>query len=273
MAGSMIDRMLRPIQQAARRFLNLPEDGGFTGTHGCLHTGASFTTWNEVEGDYLEFGVFQGESFAEAYKSIQKTRGEQESFGNQASFSGTPEYQKWKQNRPRFFAFDSFQGLPGGSATRHVDYAPGAYYCDQDQFKRNIARLGVDLKDVVTVPGYYNESLTDDVKEKYGLRHAALVMVDCDLYESTVPVLDFLTNLVGQGTVLIFHDWFRFRGNPMCGQQRACHEWLERNPHIELVEYWREGPQAISFLVNLSGRPLSLSARSDSRHASPVASD
>ena len=76
-------------------------------------------------------------------------------------------------------------------------------------------------------------------------------MIDCDLYESTVPVLDFLTDLVGQGTVLIFHDWFRFKGRPDCGEQRACREWLARNPQLELIEYWREGPQAVSFLVNL----------------------
>ena len=33
--------------------------------------------------------------------------------------------------------------------------------------------------------------------------------------------------------------------------QRACREWLARNPHLELIEYWREGPQAVAFLVNL----------------------
>ena len=76
-------------------------------------------------------------------------------------------------------------------------------------------------------------------------------MIDCDLYESTVPVLEFLTDLVGQGTILIFHDWFRFRASPNCGEQRACREWLERNPHLELVEFWREGPQTVSFVVNL----------------------
>ena len=248
MAGSLIRRILRPLQLAARRFvmLPLPEEGSFTGTHGCLYTAASFVTWNQVEGDYLEFGVYKGASFAAAYHALHHHRAKHESYGHSSA-----EYAHWKQTRPRFFAFDSFEGLPEGLGGRQVDYAPGAYSCSEAEFRSNIAGLGVDLKDVVTVKGYYGQSLNRETKEKHSLRRAAMVMIDCDLYESTVPVLDFLTDIVSQGTILIFHDWFRFQGSPKCGEQRACREWLERNPHLELIEYWREGPQAVSFLVNL----------------------
>jgi hypothetical protein len=45
--------------------------------------------------------------------------------------------------------------------------------------------------------------------------------------------------------------WFRFKGDPRQGEQRACAEWLARNPQFELIEYWREGPQAMSFLVSM----------------------
>jgi macrocin-O-methyltransferase TylF-like protien len=152
---------------------------------------------------------------------------------------------------PRFFAFDSFSGLPEGPAARYADYAPGAYSCTQNQFTQNIVELGVRLNDVVVVPGFYDKTLTSQTKELHRLQQAAIIMIDCDLYESTLPVLEFVTDRVGQGTILIFHDWFRFRGSPKCGEQRACREWLERNPHLELIEFWREGPQAVSFLVNL----------------------
>jgi hypothetical protein len=93
----------------------------------------------------------------------------------------------------------------------------------------------------VTVPGFYDQSLTDETKRKHGLTKAARD----DRRTSTVevPVLNFLTDLVGQGTVLIFHDWLRFKGRPDKGEQRACREWQARNPQFELIEYWREGPQ------------------------------
>jgi hypothetical protein len=223
-----------------------PDDGNFVGQHGCLNTAASFAAWNQVDGDYLEFGVFRGVSFVAAYQAIMRNRRHLMGRGHKAA-----DYVRWQDTRPRFFAFDSFEGLPGGTAVRMADYTEGAFQCSDEQFKANVAEQGVDLNDVVTVRGFYDQTLTQETKAKYGLHKAAIIMIDCDLYESTVPVLDFLTDIVGQGSILIFHDWFRFRGDPNCGEQRACREWLARNPQLELLEYWREGPQAVSFLVNL----------------------
>lgn len=240
--------MLHPLRVALGKFAILPEpeNGNYIGEHGCIHTAASFITWNQVEGDYLEFGVYRGDSFARAYTAILGHRERHARLMPNA----TPEYRAWQARRPRFFAFDSFEGLPE-SSEKQVDYGTGAYGCSEAQFRANIVAQGVNPSDVVTVPGFYDRSLTDDVKIRHGLRRAAMAMIDCDLYESTVPVLNFLTDIVGQGTVLIFHDWFRFQGDPNAGEQRACREWLAANPQIELIEYWREGPQAVSFLVNM----------------------
>ena len=242
--ASWVRRVLRPLRVAAGRFVITERN--YIGAHGCIHTAASFVTWNQVEGDYLEFGVYRGESFAAAYRALLA--------GRQllrADASGSPETLRWTQTVPRFFAFDSFAGLPGGGGERQHDYHEGSYACSEAEFRSNLAREGMDLERVVTVPGFYDRTLNAATKQKHGLQKAALVMIDCDLYESTVPVLDFLTDLVGQGTVLIFHDWFRFQGSPQHGEQRACREWLARNPGLELIEYWREGPQAVSFVVNL----------------------
>jgi O-methyltransferase len=250
-------RVLRPLRKAAGRFVILPEanEGSFVGEHGCLRAAASFVAWNQIEGDYLEFGVFKGESFAVAYRAIQRNR----DLHAVITRSSSPEYRRWLERRPRFFAFDSFEGLPGGGGERHVDYGVGSYACTEAQFRQNVTARGVKPEDLVVVPGFYDESLTPEVKRRHQLSRAAVVMIDCDLYESTVPVLRFLTDIVGQGTVLIFDDWFRFKGSPQSGEQRAAREWVEANPHLELIEYWREGPQAVSFLVNLkeSVRPTS----------------
>lgn len=138
---------------------------------------------------------------------------------------------------------------PGWRRTeRMVDYGQRAYACSGDDFVDNIRRRGVDLDDVVVVEGLYNTTCAPGTKRKYGLEKASIVMIDCDLYQTTVPVLNFLTDIVQQGTILIFDDWFRFKGSPASGEQRACREWLERNPHIELIEFWRQWPQAVSFL-------------------------
>ena len=242
-------RLRNEIIKRCRRFLHIPPN--YIGNGGCIRTAASFTSWNQVPGDYLEFGVWKGHSFAVAYREIMQQR------ANHISLNySSPGYDVWKTRTPRFFAFDSFEGLPeDSSAERMIDYQPGSYSCSELDFSRLIARRGVQLSDVVIVKGWYDKTCVPATKQAHELDKVSIALIDCDLYESTVPVLDFLTDIVQQGTILIFDDWYRFRGDPNSGEQRACREWLERNPHIELIEYWKEAPQAVSFIVNLRGSP------------------
>jgi O-methyltransferase len=63
----------------------------------------------------------------------------------------------------------------------------------------------------------------------------AFAWIDCDLYDSTVPVLDFLSNKLVDNAVIAFDDWFCLDGKG--GEQRAAKEWLERNPGFSLLPY------------------------------------
>jgi hypothetical protein len=243
-----LKRLIRPLRLAAGRFVL--QERNLVDKDGCIHAAASFISWNQIEGDYLEFGVWRGASFSVAFHAIERGR----RIVAQA-MPKTPEFQRWLSQRPRYFAFDSFEGLPEGDAARQTDYAAGAYACSEREFRANVAADDVDMSRVVTVPGMFDRSLNASAKARHALKRAALIFIDCDLYESTVPVLDFCTDLVGQGTIIVFQDWFRFQGRPDQGEQRACKEWLERNPQFELIEYWREGPQAVSFLVNMRAAP------------------
>jgi hypothetical protein len=125
----------------------------------------------------------------------------------------------------RFFAFDSFEGLPSaeGGIFRQGDFA-----CAKDTFLAIIAQAGVDVSRVRTVEGFFDKSLTDEVKVQHELRRAAVVHNDCDLYTSTTQVLRFVEDLVDIGTVLIFDDWHTYarrgRGDDH-GEQRAFAEW------------------------------------------------
>ena len=53
------------------------------------------------------------------------------------------------------------------------------------------------------------DSLTDDLKSKIkdngGIN---LALIDADLYVSTVPVLNFITDLLVDGGIIIFDDFF-----------------------------------------------------------------
>ena len=152
----------------------------------------------------------------------------------------------------RFFAFDSFQGLPPLSPIDAVsqDFIEGKFACTEADFLKNISLQGVPPNRVTTIPGWFADSLGPTTREKYGIRKAAIVNIDSDLYESARTVLDFITPLLASGSVIIFDDWYNFRGDPDLGEQRACREWLQSNPDIRLSQYHREGPWKNSFIVN-----------------------
>ena len=116
-------------------------------------------------------------------------------------------------------------------------------------FAENLKKKGVDLGRVTTVKGWFNASLTDENAKKFHINKVAAAWIDCDLYESTVPVLDFLTPRISVGTVLLFDDWRCFRNLPDYGEQKACREWLAKNPQITLHELFSFGWHGIAFTV------------------------
>lgn len=183
-----------------------------------------------IGGDYLEFGVFRGNSFAAAYH-----------FAKQLHLDDMT-----------FYAFDSFEGLPhiadvDKGTTK--EFFEGAYACSEDDFKYNLRKERVPLKKVTVISGWFKDTLNQKTKQSLPLKKAAVVMIDCDLYESTVPVLDFLTDYLQEGTVIIFDDWNCFKSSSNKGQRRAFKEWRKKSQHIQLSvlnQYWWQG---ISFIV------------------------
>ncbi len=193
----------------------------------------------DLGGDYAEFGVYRGETLATAYHFTRQPN----RLPHQANTLGGM----------RFFAFDSFEGLPAPTGLdalgfRSRDFHEGAYACDEERFRKNLRRRHVDLSRVVTVPGWFSETLTTN--RDYGLSRVALAFIDCDLYESTVPVLDFLTERLVDGSIVAFDDWYAFRGNPAKGQQRAFAEWRRREQDLEMTQFQKFGWHGNSFIIN-----------------------
>jgi len=111
--------------------------------------------------------------------------------------------------------------------------------------------MQISANRLITVPGFYNESLKEDLKETVDLKAASIVMIDCDLYSSTVSVLEFITNLVQDGTILIFDDWYAYKGSPNYGERLATQEWIKKNPRFTLSPFAAKGPFQRAFVLNI----------------------
>ena len=186
----------------------------------------------QVPGDYCEFGVYKGETFQYAARLLEPA---------------LPDM--------RFIAFDSFEGLPRPRGIDCVDgytsnFHEGEFAVSLDDVKSNIAASGAKMSKIEFVEGWFDKTLTDETALRLKLDHVAAAWIDCDLYESTVPVLDFLRPRLTVGSILLFDDWRVFRNLPQYGQQRATREWLERNPGIALRELFDFGHHGLAFSVS-----------------------
>lgn len=181
-------------------------------------------------GDYAEFGVYHGASFIHACKIGE---------------SLFPEM--------RYFAFDSFEGLPKiAEIDAGGEFHEGQFACTKEKFTENIVASGVDLQKVIIHEGWYDTSLNQAFCHSSKLSTISLAFIDCDLYQSCVPVLNFLTPLLRQGSILLFDDWYNFRSDPQRGVQRATLEWLRSNKEFELINWMPFCHHGQGFIVKLN---------------------
>jgi O-methyltransferase len=220
---------------------------------------SSYVVKNQIEGDYLEFGVWKGNSFIEMYRQMKITS---ESFylnNKKKKISNI----KNIFERMKFHAFDSFEGLPETSLDKPIQYFKGNYSADENIFLNNLRQNGVDLNKVTTTKGWFDKSLNTECVKKIDLKKIAIAYIDCDLYESTVPILNFITPFLKTGTVLIFDDWFRNGGYINNGVQGAVLDWLNKNQNIILQHYHNSDTRTATFIVRASDTEINNTNRID----------
>jgi len=169
------------------------------------------TNSKEKIGDYLEFGVYNGTSISLAYKAIQE-----------------------HQNlTTRLFGFDSFEGLPSDANTEDdATWFPGQFKCTYDTTVKRLKSKGIDFKKVHLIKGFYSDTLNQELKNKYNLETASLIMIDCDLYSSTRDALAFCKSLMKDITIIIFDDWLPDLEKQNLGEKKAFDEFLDNNKDL-----------------------------------------
>ncbi len=136
-----------------------------------------------------------------------------------------------------YVAFDSFEGLP---AIEDIDtqaiWEKGKLKTAESEFRAICEKHGIPRERLTTVPGFYETSLTPSLRDRLAPKKAAIIYIDCDLYSSTVPVLDFILHFLQPGTLIVFDDWNCFYGDPERGERRAWREFRERYPELRFEE-------------------------------------
>lgn len=157
------------------------------------------------DGLYLEFGVYKGASI----NRLAALR-----------------------PRLRFYGFDSFRGLPEPWT---MGAAKGAFTLNG---KLPAVRSNVEL-----IAGYFEASLPAFIAGHKG-RSIAFMHIDCDLYSSTKFVLFAVRELMTEGTVIVFDEFFNFPNWQRSGEYQALAEFVQATGlRYEFIGYIRHSVQ------------------------------
>ena len=180
-------------------------------------------------GDYLEFGVFYGNSLISAHRAL-------DSIGARHS---------------RLFGFDSWEGLPPEAAVDDGGYwKPGEFGMDYYVAREYMTQEGVDWNRTTLVRGWFDDTLTDAFARNHGIRKASIIMVDCDIYLSTRTALAFCGPLIQDRAVLFFDDWFAGGlAEKGMGEKKAFDEFLAEHPEFTASDFGEYGNNSKVFAV------------------------
>jgi hypothetical protein len=211
-----------------RRIARAPANGD----QGVLHAPAMY--WlagiyasTLPRGDYVEFGVFDGNTLAMAFHNLKATC-------------------------TRFHAFDSFQGIGGTIDAERTHFGDGQYYANVETLHYNMRFAGAESERITATAGFFEETLRDRTPQSYGIESASVVHIDTDVYAPALLALQFITPVLPQGALLLFDDYDQLAASNDKGERRAVREWLAANPRIELEEYRRYTAFSRAFIVHRS---------------------
>ncbi|MCB9799912.1 MAG: class I SAM-dependent methyltransferase [Candidatus Omnitrophica bacterium] len=189
------------------------------------------TALEQLEGDYLEFGVFTGSSFifsTKVHRSLSYLGGQ----------------------KTRFFGFDSFSGFGDiHEHDKHPFYLNNIFKVNKDKVIRNIKNK-TQKSETRIVEGYFNETLRGKKASDYGIEKARIIFIDCDLKEPAREALAFSLPALQQGTVIVLDDYFSYKGDSTLGVCGALTEVLQGFPGIKLREVCPYGYGGIVFIVS-----------------------
>jgi hypothetical protein len=139
-----------------------------------------------------------------------------------------------------WYGFDSFEGLPEAWT---LGAKAGAFGIG--------GRLPPVRGNVRLTKGFFEQTLPGFVAQHHG-GTIALLHVDCDLYSSTVTILDNLAGMIVPGTIILFDELINYHGWEE-GEFKAFMEFVAaRNLAFEYVAYNRNGGQVA---VRILGAP------------------
>ena len=184
-------------------------------------------SFNGISGDYAEFGCEGGTSMWLAWQEI----------------AANPVAR-------HMWAFDPFAGIPKTEDPEddQLTWIPDTVSMGVDDFHSVLATRGVPRDAYTTVDGDFAASLPR-LGSHAEPRDIALAYIACDLYSSTVSVLEFLEPRIKHGMILAFDDYYCWTASDVSGERAALETFAADHPEWNFHRYMAIDWDGAAFVV------------------------
>ena len=192
---------------------------------GTLHKCWGHVFGNHLFSDYIEFGVYHGDSFLESIKQFEEFR----NWLDDQKLSS----EKWRVNvalnsplnqAVYFHGLDTFDGMPKNNEKNFV-FHEKSFLSSYEKVHNRIQKI--KFKNFYLYKGKFNEK-KKLVFENFKDRKISIANIDCDIYSSTVDILTLAEKRIVPGTVILFDELIGYNAWKL-NEFKAFREFVDRH--------------------------------------------
>jgi hypothetical protein len=133
-------------------------------------------------------------------------------------------------NKYHIFGFDSFSGLPDAKEEdSRQDWTTGNFSYGKEVVLKMVNEVGFPIKNLHLIEGYFEDSLTSELKKECEKNPPSIVNMDADFHSSTMTAFLWLQDMLSSGTLFRFDDIWAFYGHPEKGEVKAISDFNALN--------------------------------------------
>ncbi len=126
------------------------------------------------------------------------------------------------------YGFDSFSGLPEGTQEDvRADWAKGNFSYGKEIVMSMIKSTGFPVNNVHLVEGFFEDTLTNKLRDTCSKHVPSIINMDADFHSSTVAAFAWLQPMLASGALFRFDDIWAFYGHPEKGEIKAINDFNE----------------------------------------------
>jgi len=191
---------------------------------GMLYKAWGYVFTNQLSGDYVEFGVYQGNSLITSYQEHAKFKkwlnGQMISDEDWRRESAS----NFIEHKVKFHALDSFKGMPSNNE-ENVTFKKGSFISDVEKVKDSCRKVGLKEDDnFIIYEGFFTDTSPLLIKNLKG-RKISILNIDSDIYLSAKNALEVSAPFLDIGSIILFDDYNCFAASNNEGERKAFKEF------------------------------------------------